>query len=590
MRQFFKFMFASMLGFILSVVLLFFIVAAIFAAIISSASDDKEVVTKAGTVLHVYFHYPVKDRTSKNPFEQFDFSSFRNVSQPGLNDILANIKKASQDPNISGIYLDLAGLQSGLAVIEDIREQLKEFKKSGKFILAYSDYYTQGSYYLASVADEIWVNPLGVVEFKGLKVEIPFIKGLLAKLEVEPQIIRHGKFKSAIEPLILDKMSEENRLQVATFVNAFWNKYLVGISESRKIDKAVLENIADSLLIQTSADALQHGFVTRTGYKDEFLARLNSRLGKSPDEKIALINLKKYTRVTSGEKKPFTRDKIAVIYADGDIVDGKGNADQIGSESLSDLIRKARTDEKVMAVVMRVNSPGGSALASEVIWREVDLCRKVKPFVVSMGNVAASGGYYISCAADTIVAQPNTVTGSIGVFGLIFNAQKLFNNKLGITFDTYKTGPFADMGDMTRPVTDTEKMVYQNAVERIYDVFTKRVATGRNLSQADVDSIGQGRVWSGTDAHKLGLVDVMGGLNDAIDIAAKMSNLDNYRIYELPEEKDAFVQIMEELSGEAESRMIRYKLGDYFTYYQAYESLKTFSGLQARMIFPISSW
>ena len=360
----------------------------------------------------MYFKAPIEDRSSNNPFENFDFSSFSPSMQPGLNEILKNIKKASQDPDIKGIYLDLSGLQGGMATIEEIRNGLLEFKKSKKFIYAYSDYYTQGSYYLASTADQIWVNPEGVVDFKGMAAQIPFIKGLLAKLEIEPQVIRHGKFKSAIEPFILDKMSDENREQLSKYVNSFWNHTIREIALSRKIEESQLRAIADSLLLQTSEDALKFKMVDRIGYKDEFLALLKEKTSKGENDDLNLISIKKYSHTSDPEKtKEFTRDKIAVIYASGDIVSGKGEPDQIGSESLSETIRKAREDGKVKAIVLRVNSPGGDALASEVIWREVDLCKKVKPVIVSMGNVAASGGYYISCAADTIVAEPNTITG-----------------------------------------------------------------------------------------------------------------------------------------------------------------------------------
>jgi protease-4 len=581
-------MFASMLGVFLSLILMFFILAGIIGAMVSSASSDETAKLESGTVLHVYFKAPIQDRTSDNPFENFDFSSFKSTAQPGLNDIIKNIQKASTDPDISGIYLDLSGISGGMAVMEEIRNALLEFKESKKFIVAYADYYTQGAYYIASVSDKIWVNPEGVVDFRGFSSEMPFLKGMLAKLEVEPQVIRHGKFKSAIEPFILDKMSDENKQQVATYVNAFWNHFVTEIAASRKIDVAQLHVIADSVLVQSAEDALTYKMVDKIGYKDEFLTDLASKTSKTEIDDIKFVNLNRYTKTKStAPAKEFTRDKVAVIYASGDIVGGKGAADQIGSDALSETIRKARLDEKVKAVVLRVNSPGGDALASEVIWREALLCKQSKPFIVSMGDVAASGGYYISCMADTIVAQPNTITGSIGVFGLLFNAKEMFNNKLGVNFDGYETGPYANTGTMTRPLTEGERRILQNSVERVYDTFTKRVADGRKMSQPDVDSIGQGRVWSGIDALQIGLVDVLGGLDDAVAIAAKKAGITNYRVSEMPEQKEPLQQFMEELSGDVETRYLKSKLGSDFELVKYANEIMNWKGIQARLPFSV---
>lgn len=580
MRQFFKFMFASMLGVFLSIVLFFLLLAVIISSMVSSVSTDEKVTIESGTILHLHFKNPIEDRSQENPFDNLDFTSFGS-KQPGLNEILKNLQKAATDDNISGIYLDLSGLQGGFATIEELRNALIDFKKSKKFIYAYSDYYSQGSYYLASIADKVWVNPEGGVDISGFAANIPFLKGTFEKLEIEPQIIRHGKFKSAIEPLIFDKMSDENREQVATYMNSLWSKYLTGVASARKISPEEVQQIADSLKIRTSEDALRLKIVDKIAYKDEFIAILREKSNKKASEELKLVTLKKYNNA-AGKTKEFTRDKIAVIYASGNIVSGKGESDEIGSESLSETIRKAREDEKVKAIVLRVNSPGGDALASEIIWREVDMSRKVKPVIVSMGDVAASGGYYIACAADTIIAQPNTITGSIGVFGVIFNAQKLFNNKLGITFDGYKTAPLSDIGSQVRPMTETERLIMQQSVERVYTTFTTRVADGRNIPVAMVDSIGQGRVWSGTDALRIGLVDKLGGLDDAIAIAAEKAGLKNYRISELPEIKEPFVQIMEEISGDVETRWIKNKLGSDYNYYQTFQNIRNLQGIQAR--------
>ncbi len=589
MRQFFKFMFASMLGFLLTIFIFLFISIWIVGAMVSSASSEKSIKVEKGTILHLNFKAPIIDRSSNNPFDNFDFTSLSSSKQPGLNELLKSLENAANDPNVEGIYLDLSGLEGGMATIEELRDGLIEFKKSKKFIYAYSDYYSQGSFYLASVSDQIWLNPEGIVEFKGMAAQVPFLKGLLAKLEIEPQVIRHGKFKSAIEPFILDKMSDENREQLSKYVTSFWTHMVTEISVSRKLNEQEVLMVADSFKLQTAEDALTYKFVDKIGYKDEFLALLQEKTSAKKSSDLKLVSISKYSKSEGGDnEKEFTRDKIAVIYASGTIVSGKGEADEIGSESLSQTIRKAREDDKVKAVVLRVNSPGGDALASEVIWREMELCKKVKPVVVSMGDVAASGGYYISCGADTIVAQPNTVTGSIGVFGLFFNLQKMFNNKLGVTFDSFRTGQYSDLGSGVRPLTDGERQIFQNAVERVYGTFTKRVADGRKMPIADVDSLGQGRVWSGSDALASGLVDVMGGLDDAIAIAANMAGISNYRLSELPEEKDPIKQIMEEISGDVETRWVKYQMGDQFYFYKSAKSMMKMQGVQARMMYDLN--
>lgn len=584
MKTFFKFVFASMLGVILSSILMFFLLIGIVSVMVSSGSDKKIKVEK-GSILHIDFKQELEDRTNDNPFENFDFTSMESRSQIGLNDILKNLKKASTDPHVEGIYLDLSGGLGGMASVEELRNGLIEFKKSKKFILAYSDYYTQGNYYVASVADEIWVHPEGVVDFRGLSTQLPFLKGMFEKLEIEPQVIRHGKFKSAIEPFVLDKMSDENREQTAKFIDSFWNHMIAEVAFARKISEEELKSIANEMKVQTAEDALKMKMTDKVGYKDEFLAVLMERTGKSSSKDLKMVSMSKYTKAPEqGPEKEFTRDKIAVIYATGDIVGGKGSSDQIGSESLSETIRKAREDEKVKAVVLRVNSPGGDALASDVIWREVVLTKKEKPVIVSMGDVAASGGYYISCGADAIIAQPNTITGSIGVFGLMFNIGEMMKNKVGVTFDGYKTGTFADLGNMTRPLNEAERAIMQNSVERVYSTFTGKVSEGRKMPVAMVDSVGQGRVWSGVDAMSLGLVDTLGGLEDAIAMAAKKAKLDNYRISELPEKKDPFEQFIKEMSEGAETRWLKYRLGDYYGVVNDLKYLSKYQGIQARMM------
>lgn len=583
MKSFFKIMFASMLGTLLLLVLLFFILVGTLAALVSSVDNDKVATISANSILEIRLEQPVTERTPNNPFKNFDFSSFKSSSQLGVYDIIKNINKAAKDNNIKGIFLNLSSVQAGLASIEDIRNALIRFKESKKFVIAYSEAFEQNTYYLCSVADKIYLNPQGAVDFKGYFTEQLFLKGMLEKLEIEPEVIRHGKFKSAVEPFITDKMSDENRAQVKSYVEDMWNHTVAQIAASRKISVDELQTTASELKVQRASDAVNYKLVDGLMYEDEVLKLLKEKSGISSADKLKLVSLNKFNKVM--QKQEYVKEKIAVVFATGDIGSGEGDEESIGSETTVKAIRTAREDVNVKAIVLRVNSPGGSALASDVIWREVELAHKTKPVIVSMGNVAASGGYYISCAADTIVAQPNTITGSIGVFGLLFNIKNMLNNKLGITTDVYKTGLYSDLGMPTHPLSDAERQIMQNSVEDVYGVFTQRVADGRGMLQANVDSIGQGRVWSGEDAKQLGLVDVLGGFEDAIHIAAKMAKLNKYRVIELPEQKEALQEILDDLSNEASTRFAKINLGDAARYYTSIKDLVKLRGVQTRMMF-----
>jgi protease-4 len=585
MRDFFKIVFATMTGVVLSIFILFILSLGIIGALISSASSEKQTDISPNTVMHISLNYPINERTSKNPLQQIDFLGLKSNKTLGLNDILSHIKKASEDENIKGIYLDLSGVSAGLATIEEIRDELIAFKKSGKFIVAYSEVYTQGTYYLASVADKIYLNPEGLIEFKGFSSEITFFKGALEKLEIEPQIIKVGTYKSAVEPFILDRMSEPNKLQVNSFLGSMYDHFLNRISESRKIPKDSLSIIANKLLVQNAADAVKYRLADALKYKDEVLSELKSRTGINKDEDIKSVAIEDYN---NGESSGSNNSRIAVVYASGEIAGGEGNDETIGSERISRAIRAAREDEKVKAIVLRINSPGGSALASDVIWREVVLARKEKPFIVSMGDVAASGGYYIACAADSIFAQPNTITGSIGVFGIIPNLKKFLNNKLGLTFDQVKTGEFADLGSLTRPLTATETLIIQREVDRIYNSFTKRVANGRNRSQSYVDSIGQGRVWSGTQAMENGLVDRIGSIDNAITSAAKMAKLSDYRIVTYPAQKDPLESLFDSAGDQLKDYFAKLELGEQYNYYKQLKAVVNTTGIQAKLPYTIS--
>ena len=577
MKSFFKIVFASMLGFVLT----FFFIFILIAAIVGAASGDKEVSLENNSVLILTLDESINDRSNDNPFANFNFGSMSGGKQIGLNDILDNIGKAAADEHISGIFLDISSIPSGIASIEEIRNALIEFKKSGKFIYAYSEAFTQPSYYLASVADKIYLHPTGMAELKGLRSEVLFFKGTLDKLGVEPQVFRHGKFKSAVEPFIQDKLSDANREQIRSYIGSIWNHMVDGIAIGRKLSTTQVQDIASKMLVTNAPAAVQFKLVDELKYRDEVLEILQKKTEAKSIDEIEFVSINKMVDVKDTRDKS-GKDKIAIIFAEGDIVDGQGKEGQVGSIEFSKAIRKARLDDKVKAVVLRINSPGGSALASETIWREVMLTKKVKPVIASMGNVAASGGYYIAAPCDTIVASPNTITGSIGVFGLFFNAKQLVNN-IGVTVDTVKTNPFADIMTSSRAVTAQESEVIQREVERIYDNFITRVSEGRKISKANVDSIAQGRVWSGADAKRIGLVDVFGGLEKAIEIAAKKAGLTNYRIQELPYIEDPIQKFIKELGGDSEQAILKKTLGDSYRYYQQIEHLRSMKSYQARL-------
>lgn len=576
-------MFASALGLVVGIFLLF----AILAGIGASMGDKQTVEVKDKSVLHVKLNFEIKERGVSSPFGNFDPQTFEAKPSVGLNDILAILKNAANDDKVKGIYLDMQSVPAGMATIEEIRNALLQFKESGKWIISYSEVYSQKAYYLASVSDELWLNPQGMVEWKGLGSQMMFLKGMFEKLEVEPQIIRYGKFKSAVEPLILDKMSAANRMQTMTYLNDLWNKILQGTSEGRGKTIEELDGFAQNATIQNGKDALENGLVDKLLYKDEVMVNLRAKLEiENEDDKINFIGLAKYKDAPKAKvdgEKVTKKEKIAIVYAVGSIESGQGDDETIGSERISAEIRKARKDDKIKAIVLRVNSPGGSALASDVIWREVVLAREAKPVVVSMGDVAASGGYYIACAADTILAQPNTITGSIGVFGVLMNAQKMMNNKLGIMIDTAKTNRFADLGTPFRPLTSLEREIVQNGVNEIYEDFITKVGQGRGMTTAQVDSIGQGRVWSGEDALENGLVDLLGGIDDAVEIAANMAEVENYRVVEYPAQKDPIEQMIKEISGQGEEVFLKHRLGQYYEYVKDVEDLMKMEGVQARL-------
>jgi protease-4 len=595
MKQFFKYVFASVFGVVIGGMVLFglmFIILIGAASALESLGEDKAVTVDDNSILHIKLNNQIVDRAEEDPFSEIDFGPFQGEKKTGLNSILESLDKAKTDERIQGIYLDLSSVPAGLGTIEEIRTELLNFKESGKWVIAYSEGYSQGAYYLATTADKIYLYPQGGMDFKGLATKIMFFKKALEKMDVDVQIIRgrDNKYKSAVEPFMYDKMSESNRQQLTDLLNSAWGHMITNISDARGISVGELMVIADSLKAQNPNEAVKLGMVDATIHEDEVMNILMDKVGEDEREDLEFISLGKYAKAKvakSDEETPSykIKDKIAVVYAEGGINSGRGGDGSIGSVTTASAIRKAREDSSVKAIVFRVNSPGGSALASDVIWRETVLAKAEKPFIVSMGDLAASGGYYISTYADRIFAEPTTITGSIGVFGMIPNAQKFLNEQIGLTFDEVKTNENAIMMTLDAPLTEYQNEVIQESVIMIYDTFLTRVAEGRGMTVQEVDAIAQGRVWTGIAAKEIGLVDELGGLNDAIEYAAAQAELEEYKLKELPELKDPFEELMKEFSGQAYASYMEYTLGDMYPYIQQLKEISEQDGIQARMPF-----
>lgn len=564
MKSFFKIFFASLLALVIFSLIAFFLMLGFVSGIV--AKDKAQTGSKAVVVIDLSTNYP--EIGVKNPLPSF--SGEEQYDVPSLYDVVRLINKAKSDSAVKGIYLKCGFNSNGFGSSDEIRKALADFKTSRKFIYAYADVITQRSYHVANIADRIYCNPKGGVDWRGFAVQLAFLKGTLQKLEIEPQIFYAGKFKSATEPFRETQMTDANRLQTTELVYDLYNHFLLTTAATRKIDTATLKRYADQNLIQYAPDALRYKLVDGLKYDDEVQDEIRQKLNIDKYGKLNFVPIGKYAAAVSF--KQTGNDKIAIIYASGDIVDGKGSRDQIGGETYRNLIRKARLDKTIKAMVIRVNSGGGSALASENIWREVTLARKEKPVVISFGDVAASGGYYMSCSSDSIFAQSNTITGSIGVFSLLPNMQNFFNNKLGITFDGVKTSENADALTVTKPLTPMQKQYIQNEVDTIYHDFKTRVAEGRKKTMEYVDSIGQGRVWSGSRALQLGLVDRIGGLSDALASAASLAKLKDYRLREYPDPPGLFDKYFDDFQQNAKNKAIEKELGS--------DGLKTYSTLK----------
>lgn len=585
MAQFFKYTFATVLGVFIAGIISLFLFMGIVGAIVAS-SEDKEVIAEAHSILHLDLDYQITDRGMSDPFTPFNFMDFSMKEKPGLDVIIRSIQKAKVDPNIDGIYIDSQSVLAGVSSTQEIRNALEDFKSSGKFIVAYATAFDQKGYYLASVADKLYLHPEGFIYFAGLSGQVTFFKGAMEKLGIEMQIIRHGQFKSAVEPFMLDKMSEANKKQTSALINSVWFEMLEPISSARNISMNDLNQFADDLVLNDPKQALEYHFVDGLKYADEVKEYLMSFSGSQDEKDLKLLSVDKYTKTSFYKEGSKSRDKIAVIYASGEIMPGKGDDTYIGEKNIVKALKEARENSRVKAIVLRINSPGGSALVSDLIWREVELAKLEKPVIASMSDVAASGGYYIACNSNSIFAEPTTITGSIGVFGMIPNVKELMNDKLGITFDKVMTNKNADFMDLTQPLSGFQKAVIQKSIENIYSSFVNKVAKGRNMTFEEVDAIGQGRVWTGEQAIDLGLVDTLGGLEDAVTAAAKLVDLTDYRILSLPVQKDAFAKLLEDFSGES-SLLIDEKLGVFSKYAKQLKNIENQDLIQARLPFDL---
>lgn len=580
MRSFFKTFLASLLALFIFSLIAFFILL----GIISSLTTKSKPEIASRSILELDLSHLYHERMIQSPLASISSES----DAPGVFDVVRLIENAKSDNNISGIFVRADYNVNGFATSKEIREALIDFKRSKKFILAYGDRMDQKAYYVATAADKVYLNPYGNFDWKGFAVTYAFLKGTLDKLDVKPQIFYAGKYKSATEMFRTEQMTAENKLQTTVWLNAIYQDFLMNISTSRQIDTATLHSMANTAAVQTPDDALKYKLVDGLKYDDQIKDEIKSRAGLGKTDKINFVSINKYNEAINLRK--WNSNRIALIYAEGNIVEGEGSAESIGDENYVKIIRKARLDDKVKAIVVRVNSGGGSALASENIWRELNRAKQDgKPVVVSFGDVAASGGYYISCGADSIFAEANTITGSIGVFGIIPDMSGMFKNKLGITFDGVKTAPYADAGAIYRPLTSEEQQQIKNSIERTYSQFKQRVATGRKRDVNYIDSIAQGRVWIGSDALKVGLVDKIGNLNDAIQSAAHLAKVSQFMIREYPENESWLENLLNKKKNEpAES--IKQQIGiDNYKLLQDLMYIRQMTGsAQARLPFEFS--
>ncbi len=590
MKFFWKAFFASLAAIVVATLLFIFLMAGLVSSVASIG--ETKVTVKEKSLLILKLDNRIVERKSNNPLEDIELPGMEKTITTGLNQIFHAIAQAKNDTRIRGIYLELSEIGAGYATTEEIRNALIDFKTSGKFVYAYSDAISQKAYYLASVADSLILNPVGMFDFRGLSAEHTFYKKAMDKFGIEMQVVRgkDNKFKSAVEPFMYDKMSQASKEQTTLYLATIWNHILKGISERRKISVDDLNGYANSVMtFRTAETAKKNHFFDNLKYRDQVLDDLRRLAGLNVNAEIPIVTVSEYDKIPAETKaKALIKEKIAVVYAEGEIDTGSGSSPHdINSKDVSAGIREARIDTTVKAIVLRVNSPGGSAFGSEVIWREVKLAQEVKPVVVSMGDYAASGGYYISSPAAVILASPTTITGSIGVFGTIPNFAELLNNKIGITFDGVNTNEHSDMPSVTRKMTPFEVNLMQSYVENTYNVFLSHVADGRKMSTEGVDFIGQGRVWSGVNAKANHLIDDFGGLKEALKIAAEKAGLKEYRIKELPKQKDPFAELLKNFSVRMQNKMMESVMGQSYDYWKNLSREANSKGIYTRMPFNV---
>jgi len=575
---------AVILGVFISFMIMFFVFVAIGSVLSSSFTDDEKVLVKNNSVLVLKLDDVIKDYAPKTD-DPFAMILGLEEDKMGLNKILNAIDNAKYDDKILGISIESLMIQGGMGQIQEIRDKLFEFKESGKFITAYADVYEQRNFYLSSVADSIYVNPVGMIDFRGLSGEVLFFKDFQEKYGMKMEVIRHGKYKSAVEPFIANEMSAENREQTEAFLNSIWSEMVEDMEESRKIEASEINHIADELMARTPDLAIENRMISGKLYKDQYVKVLKRLGGLEENGKLYSVTLKNY--INSGKGRIITNasDKIAVIYAQGEIIYGKGNENNIGPELIIESLKKARKSKDIKAIVLRVNSPGGSALASDIIWREIEITKKDKPVVVSMGNLAASGGYYISCNADKIVADPTTITGSIGVFGMVPNISE-FTERIGINAEQVGTNKRSLNYSLFEPMTDDFYKVTKEGIEEVYSTFVTKVAEGRNMTFEEVDSIAQGRVWTGKQALENGLVDELGGLEDAIDLAASLVNIDEYRLRNYPNYKKELKDMFSGPFASVKQQILIDEIGEEnVKIYKQIQQFGDWKGIQTRLPF-----
>jgi len=553
---------------------------------LSASSQQEDVKIQENTVLHLKLNKQILEREVEDPFEGIPMFSLAQ-SGIGLMELKQTIEHAAEDEKVKGILLETPGMIAGISTIDEVRNALEAFKTSGKFIYSYSESYSEGAYYLASVADKVYMNPdFAMLEFNGLNIEGIYFKGLFEKLEIEPITFKVGDYKEIAEPFDRKDMSPIVKERYRVLLDNMYGHLLTKVAESRSMSFEEIKNISDSALVNLEMDAVTHGLVDELVYRDEIIDKIVDKMEVDDEDDVHFVSYKKYQNSFSTYES--SKNRIAVIVASGNIVTGKGDPSSIGSSKYAKEIKKAAEDDKIKGIVLRINSGGGSALASDIMWREIKLAAEKKPVIASMSDYAASGGYYLAMGCDTILAQPNTITGSIGVFSMIFNVEGFLGNKLGITTDNVKTGYFSDIFSMTDPLTDYEINYIQKNTNQAYESFITKAAAGRAMTRSEIEPLASGRIWTGEEALKNGLVDMLGDLNDAIEITAEKAGVaDDYAVRVYPIQKPPLEELIESLSGDYEAKAMAKKLEGLYPYVKSIETIKDLKGVQARSLFKV---